>query len=354
MSNNFVLTPVDVMKDLLANKKDVVSPLGVTALHLAQKGFEKNAPVSTRIELPASTTMDYMIGDPDTGGVFQEITYWQELITLLRDQSVIRANTPRVIPVPTGKLQVRRQTEGSVAYWVGEGQNITKSKGTYEAVYLIPKKLAGIAVFSNDVLRYTAGAMAQAVQNDLVETIATKEDETFLLSDGTSQNTPKGLYGYAPSANKLDYNDMTSEVDAVKKMLGKLAAGKSYKKPIWIMNPQAKIHLQFLQNDVGAFVFPEVAQNLLAGFPIFTTTLLAYSGTPKTTKVFLVDSSELIIAQGVALTLEFFPNGTYYDGTGVVSGISADESVYRVIEEVDFFIRHNTSVVVLENVPWGA
>lgn len=339
-----------MLKSLLeqnqAEHKKFVEAVGT----ITQKAFSEGRMQSVVIQVANRVEKDYLISDAETGGVFQETSYWDEVIPLLRDQSVIRANVGRILPIPTGKLQVRRQTDSSTAYWVAEAGNITKSKGKYESVLLVPKKLAGIAVFSNDVLRYTQGLMLEAVQNDLVQAVAEKEDSTFILSEG-SANVPKGLWGFAPAENKIDTTGKT-EVESVKLAVSKLASGKAYRKPIWIMNPKAKVHLQFLQNSNGAFVFPELQGGLLAGFPVFVTTQIPYEAGK--TRVFLVDSTEMVIGQGVTLTLEFFPNGSYYDGTNVVSGISADESVYRIIEEVDFFLQHNTSVVVLTEVTWGA
>lgn len=347
--NEFVAFSTSLVERLLENRSER-DRFAKAIVEITEKAFNEGRPQSMPIRVANRVEKDYLLSESDTGGPFQEISYWDEVIPLLRNASIVRANTSKVLPIPTGKLQLRRQTESSIAYWVAEAANIPKSTGKYEAVLLVPKKLAGIAVFSNDVLRYTGSLIVQTVQNDLIQAVAEKEDETFILSTGTA-NTPKGLYGYAPSSNKIDITGM-DEVEAVKSAIAKLASGKAYKKPIWIMPPQAFVHLQFIQNTQGAFVFPETQQNILRGFPVFTTTLIPY--TTGKTKVFLVDASEMVIGQGVTLTLEFFPNGAYYDGTGVVSGISADESVYRIIEEVDFFLQHNTSVVVLENVTWGA
>lgn len=321
--------------------------------HLLELVEKSKNNFSTRVSLPlfiekvggGSNVLPFKLGEETEGEPLQRTEYWRELIPLLRENSIIR-KLATIVPVGTGKLQIMKQTGGATAFWVDEAQNITPSKPNFNKEYLIPKKLASLIPISNDVLRYEQFA-GQYIQDEIIKCIAEMEDYTLIMSDGTSPGKPKGLYGWAGTV--VDASGKTEE-EVIKNAIQALASSKALKQPVWILPTKVKIHLQFLRDDNGQKIFPELENNLLAGYSVISTSLIPYSS--NVTTAFLLEPSALLLGQGVTLLLEFFPNGTYYDGANVLSGISGDFSIFRALEEIDFFVKWQEAVVRIDNIDW--
>jgi len=63
-----------------------------------------------------------------------------------------------------------------------------------------------------------------------------------------------------------------------------------------------------------------------------------------------VHSPSCLIGDSLNVQVDVFPNGAYYDGSVVVSGISTDETPIRVLREHDFAMRHDVGAAVDYNV----
>src|SRR3990172_5475331 len=134
-------------------------------------------------------------GDAQSGGVFVPPTFSTELIELLRNAAAVRSLGPRVMPMPNGTLTIPKQTGGTTVGYIGENTNISPTEITTGMLTLTWKKLAALVPISNDLLQFDAISADAVVRDDLVASMALREDLAFLRGDGL-QNTPKGLLNW--------------------------------------------------------------------------------------------------------------------------------------------------------------
>lgn len=301
----------------------------------------------------------------------------REWIELLRNSTVVRSMKGiRVLPMPVGAMTIRKQGAAGTAYYVGEAANITKSAQSVNLVNLLYKKLAGLTVVSNDLLRF-AGTEADAfVRDDLLAVCAIREDLAFLQGDGTS-NTPVGILNWVAAGSKFASAGTTlaNQQTDLAKIIRKVQEGNVPLMPgpdtnpvngpagngYFIMSPRTYWGLWNLTATTGQFIFrDELSKFMLYGYnvkvtnqvPITASAAGVPDGTGAASFLYFVHAPCCLIGESLNVQLDVFYNGTYYDGSVVVSGISTDETVVRVLMEHDFALRHDVgaSVVINETV----
>lgn len=284
----------------------------------------------------------------------------REFIELLRNQTVVRGLPGiRTLPMPAGALGIRKQTGAGTAYYVGEALNITASTQAVGTLQMIWRKLAAMTVLSNDLLRF-AGPEADAfVRDDLLLISALREDLAFLLGDGTA-NTPVGILNWTAAASKfLTAGTSLANTQAdLAKLIRKLQEGNVPLTPdngVFIMAPRTYWGIYNLTTTTGDYVFaPEMRTGRLMGYQFRVSNQIPITanvnGLPDasgaTSYIFFVHTPSLVIGESLNVQVDFFQNGTYYDGAAVVSGISTDESVLRVLREHDFVLRHDVGAAI--------
>lgn len=282
-----------------------------------------------------------------------------EVIELLRAQVVVRAAGARVVPMPRGTITLRKHTGTSSATYVGESQNISTTAPTVGQITLTAKKLAGIVPISNDLLTYDADVTADMfVRDDLVISIAEKEDATFLYGTGV-QDTPKGIRYWANANNVIPTNGTASsdiEEDFRDALNSLEAANSPMRNPVWIMHPSTKNRLLTLRASNGALIFPEIlgANPMVYGFPVKTTTNIPNNlgGSGNETEILFVDMSEVLIGESSSLEIAVDNSASYMESGSLVSAFSRDETLMRAIERHDIGVRHDVSIAVVDQITW--
>lgn len=102
------------------------------------------------------------------------------------------------VPVVTGKL---------TAGWVTEGTTKPASEGTMGLKTMTPRKLAVIAVVSEEVVRANPGGYMQVIRNQVAEAFAKAFDMAALHDAG-----PDGTAGAGPFATFIDQTSKTVEI----------------------------------------------------------------------------------------------------------------------------------------------
>lgn len=298
----------------------------------------------------------------------------REWIELLRNYTVVRRMQGiTTMPMPLGAITVRKQGASGTAYYIGEASNITKSQQQVNLVNLIYKKLAALTVVSNDLLRFGGPEADAFVRNDLLLVSALREDLAFLQGDGQS-NTPVGILNWAAAGNKFASagtslaNTQTDLAKAVRKLQegnvplipGPATApdngpgGNGY----WIMAPRTYWGIFNLTATTGNFIFrDELMKYMLYGYPVMVTNQVpitaSSAGVPDASGaasfLYFVHAPSCLIGDTLNVQVDVFPNGSYHDGSAVVSGISTDETVIRVLREHDFMLRHDVGAAVVYN-----
>jgi HK97 family phage major capsid protein len=263
-----------------------------------------------------------------------------------------------VLPMDRGNFSIPRVTQGSTAYYQGESENITPSKMKFGQIQLIFKKLTALVPVSNDLVRYSSPGADAIVRDDMVRSVAQRENQAFLRDDGTDA-TPKGLLYWAPSANKFDSSGTTLALmtaDLGQLLLKLLNNDIPMTRPVWIMSPKIWNALVTVINTNGFYVFRDemVNNQTLWGWPFALSTAVPINlGGGSSSELYLVDMADMIIGESLTPRIDSSPLAAYHDGSAVVSAYSKDETVIRVISEHDFVARREESIAVLETVNWS-
>lgn len=296
--------------------------------------------------------------DFDQGGALIPPTMEAEVIELLRAKVVVRAAGGRNVPLTNGTATFRKQTGTIAAAYVGESQDIGTSLPSVGQITLTARKLAAIVPISNDLLLYDASPAADAfVRDDLVASIAIKEDVTFLYGTGT-QDTPKGIRYWTNSANVTNSNGTTAtQIESdFRDLLNSLQTNNAPMiRPVFFMNPRSKNFLANLRDANGNLIYPETrgANPTVYGFPIFTSTSIPINLNGSQTEIIFADMSEVLIGDASGLAISMDSSASYVESGSLVSAFSRDETLIRAIARHDLGVRHDVSLAVKTAVAWG-
>lgn len=286
------------------------------------------------------------------------------VIELLRPMTVIRSRPGvRVIPMPNGNLNLPRQSGSATAAYAGELTNIAVSNPTTDSIALAAKKLTIMVPQSGELLRRSSPASDQLIRDDLIRTLAVKEDNTFLRATG-SATIPKGIKAYcdATSGTQVVESNQTVTLANVVADLGKLIlavvnADTPMLNPCFILSPRSERFLMDMRDGNGNPAFPEMMQGRLRQYSYAVTTQvpdnLTVGGVTLTSEVYFGDFSELLIGDTPTFDMTVSTEAAYHDGANVVAAFSQDTVLYRLIVEHDTQIRHPRSFAMLNKVIWG-
>lgn len=296
-------------------------------------------------------------GQFDAGGFMIPPEVADEVIELLRPRSVIRAGGAQQVPMPRGTLALPKQTVGASASYVGENTDITKTQLKGGQIVMSAKKLAALVPISNDLLSIDVADTADAlVRNDLVRSLATREDQAFLRDDGT-QNTPKGLRYWAKTtiaSTGAGASQIESDLVALIQTLE--GADIAMSNPVWIMSPRSKNSLMKLRDGNGNLIYPEIrmANPTLYTFPVLVTNNVPTNlgAGSNESEVYLVDMDEVLLGETGGLEITADSSASYLDGGTLVSAFSQDQTVIRAIMRHDLAVRYDEAVAVLTGVTW--
>jgi HK97 family phage major capsid protein len=301
-------------------------------------------------------------GDATAGGFLVPTEFSNEVIELLRAQSIVRRMGARIVQMPTGTLKIPKIATGASAAYVGENVNVGKSEETFGQLTLTFKKLAVLTPISNDLLRYSSPSADAIVRDDLVSAMATKEDSSFIRGSGTSA-TPKGLLNWCVADQKIACQAKT--LANIFEDLGKLViALKSANIPMispgWMMAPRTEITLATIQDGNGNTPLrEELNRGTLWGYPVGVTTNIPITldttgaGSDDESEIYLVDFAQVLIGESMNLLVDSSQEAAYHDGSNVQAAFSLDQTVVRAIAEHDLGVRHEKAIAMLTGVDWA-
>lgn len=305
--------------------------------------------------------------DEEGGGFLVQAETQDEVIELLRPMSAVRQLNPVMAPMDAGKLTLPKLTSGASGGYVGESSAQNADQPEFGSVELSAAKYVGIVPISNDLIRRptAGGSIDQMVQDDIAGAAGQDSDIAFIRGDG-SGGEPVGLLHQAQASNRLSANatvnlaNVTNDIGLCIQTLGD--ADVRMIRPGWIMEWRTWRYLITVRDGNGNLVFkPEMDNGTLFGFPFAVTSQLPRNldasgdGDDDETELYFADFADVVIGETTGILLDVFPAAAYNNSGGtVVSSVSRDESVVRIIVEHDIGLRHDESVVVLQEVSWGA
>lgn len=354
--------------------KDVKHKLGFTSLAIARAHFNRelgkinDEPFTKEIKemgidpvsfLPEHAVKNLNASVFTDGGVLVPEVWEAEIIPLLSAGSVVRKAGARIVDMPYGNTNFTKALTNASFYWVSEVGVVTKSAATFGSITLT-QHLGGVKVPISDMLLKTGRLnTAQLIEDMILKAMEEGEDQGFLLGSGSAAQ-PNGIANQISASNVVSMTGggsptaATRKTDLLNAETKLINSNVKMENVVWFMNPKVKQNLK-VQVDSNSnpmdYAREIMNSNTLFGYPIFTTTQIPFSGT---CNVYLIDMQYVIIGQGEAPTLEFFKNGSYWDGTKTVSGQDTRESVFSAIEGVDIVLTEPLAGAKITGVTWGA
>jgi HK97 family phage major capsid protein len=304
------------------------------------------------------------------GGALIPQDFMADLIELLRAWTAVRGASPMEVGMPMGNLTIPRLAGGATASYQQEIADISVSQERFDDVNFIAKKLTAMVPVSNDLIRRAPIGVEEVVRDDLVQTIARREDLAFLRGDGTA-NGPTGMRNLALAANVITVAPMPATPSAGDQLTAILSGSSAailalqngmsrMIRPTWFMAPTIARFIATARDQVGGFYFKdEVERGTFEGYPIKLTqqipTNLVVSTYTKGSEIYFCDMADFVIADTYNVLVDASDVAAYNDpisGT-MVSAFQRDQSLFRVIAEHDCNMRHLQSLVVLLTQDWA-
>lgn len=296
-----------------------------------------------------------------SGGWLLTPNYSNEFIPALREKTVVRAAGAQIVDMVNGNIIYRTEGSGTIAYWVDEAAKITDSSMTGGLVRMESKKCAAAVIVSNDLLRYASPELDAQIENDLTYALGYKEDLAFIRGTavtGQPQSFKTLIDSTHQFAQTASPTYLTIEQDMSKARLKLRQANIPNTKGTWIVSPRTEFYLMTLRDANGFYMFRDemLSKHTIYGMPYFSTQVIPdnLGASSNASEIYLLDMNQVLIGKDLEMNVEFFPNGTFVDGSGNVRGIQTDESVFRAIMRTQLGLKYAKAGAIITGVTWGA
>ncbi|NFV80005.1 phage major capsid protein [Magnetospirillum aberrantis] len=300
-----------------------------------------------------------------SGGVLVPEVFSREIIDLLYPRTVIRRacqDNGMVVPLVGGTDNIPTVENGTSAYYIGEGDDVTATEPEFGSIKFVEREMAALVPISNKLLRHSGASghnVDMYVRNMLINGMAQTEDVNFLRGAGTGAG-PKGLRylaGTSFAANGT-VNVTNIDADARKAELALMEADIPMIDVRWIMPPRAFTYLRDLRDSNGNLVYP----GLSLPVPVWKSYKVEVTNNvPKNlggggteAEVYLVDFAFCMIADSYSIRIDASDTASYKVGGAMVSAFSKNQTLIRALAGHDFGVTRKKAVVVITGVAWGA
>lgn len=233
-----------------------------------------------------------------------------EFIDYLRPQTIVgkfgTGNIPSLRRVPFNVRMVG-QTSGGSAGWVGQGIQKPVTKFDYSPTSLAWAKLAAIAVFSDELARFSSPSAEQLVRDGLTEAIRERLDIDFVDPGkaAVSNVSPASITNGATDAgNPAGTTAAHVRVDVADMMAPFIAA--SIVPDVWIMSATVAMNLSLMMNELGQPEFPglSLTGGTFMGLPVIVSEYAKTTSSPTSHLMVLVKASEIFLSDDGGVTID--------------------------------------------------
>lgn len=279
---------------MIRNGNNVQGALATAIQYKQQWGNTPEVETLLRAAVDIGTTTD-----SDWAAPLVNNTLSNEFIELVRAEAVMgRINGFRRVPF---NISFPRQTGAASAGWVGEGLSKPVSRPSFDRVTHPWAKMAGICVFTNELMRFSNPAIEAMVRDDLREAIVTLEDTTFLDNTAASATRPAGLQNIIPAGNEMASTggtvaQITADLSAMIQLA--TADGNVLNNPHWIMSPRSAAYLGLVRTTQDLFAFrEEMGRGTLLGIPVVVSSRVPVNlGAGAETFIALVSAGDIMVS----------------------------------------------------------
>ena len=308
--------------------------------------------------VPAATTTDanYL------GPLVDPTNLANEFIEFLRPQTII-GRVPGLRRVPFN-VRIVGQTSGASASWVGQGGNKPVTKFETEATTLTWAKIAAIAVFSDELFRFSSPSAEGLIRDELSKAVVERMDTDFIdptkavAANVSPASITNGLVAGVPSG--VDAAAVRADVTTM--LATFLADNQSPVGAVWIMPNTLALQLSLMRNALGQAEFPSLTMlgGTFEGLPVITSQYAAV-GSPASNLVILANAPEIFLSDdgGVSIdvsreaSIEMSDDPDNESGT-VVNMFQSNQIAIRAERYINWAKRRAAAVTYMSDVAWGS
>jgi len=314
-------------------------------------------------------------GDGAQGGYLVPDEFRNDLPTAFpRANNVLfNTNVLRVTSSGGAPIRIPKVSSGVSGGWIGENGTAGTSPNaaadqTYAEITLSPKRSFAATIMSNTLIRRDAASAETIVRADLSAAVMETLDAGYLVGSGTAP-APTGISNASGvSSVSGSGSDMAVNMQKLWEALQTVETNKgSIDGCIWVMHPKTWYYMlsALYQPSAGAASntatlvynapagnsaaiagFNQLGQKTILGLPVYLTTNIAVTAaTPDTSTILLYNPQNTIYA-------EFGPMEILVTNAGYTLGLQ-DQTLVRVVQEVDFGVRQAAQVVKITGVYAG-
>lgn len=287
---------------------------------------------------------------PSDGGHLIEEMYG-ELIELLRPKLFLYEAGARVIPMPSGNLNMPVHKTGALSFFIGETGKSKGKKQTLANIKLISKKQVSMVIMSNELIRNNSYEADMAFLNDMINEMAQKMNETALAGTGTDF-TPKGLDSYSGIGSitvgaLVDASLPTNLAGLVE------ATNVPMDNASFVIPRVLKSKFYNVQDGVGKFLLrDEMNQGFLYGYPFIMSNVIPVgTDAHKLTKAYFGDWSQFIIGEQAMFEIATSQEASVEDVDGnSIDLFSQDCTAIKVTSFYDFAVKYQEAFAVAKDI----
>lgn len=135
----------------------------------------------------------YAVGANPTGGfTVQTDLLEQEFIDLLRNRAMVMQLGASMMSGLVGNVDIPGQATAATSYWIGEGNDLTQSEGTFKQIPLRMKTVGALSRYTRTMMMQSSIDIEAFIRNDFASIIALAIDTAAISGTGLS-NQPRGI-----------------------------------------------------------------------------------------------------------------------------------------------------------------
>lgn len=222
-----------------------------------------------------------------------------EFIEFLRPRTIVgQIKGLRRVPF---NVRVPRQLTGGSAGWVGEGAPKPVTSITLDMVELKYKKLATIAVISDELARFSSPSASLIIRDALAGAIIQQMDLDFIdpANAGTTNVKPASITNSASAIVSSGTSEAAIRQDIINVFAPFIAANLTPANGVWIMSATTALGLSLMQNPLGQAAFPGIsmAGGSFNGMPVVVSEAVGNI-------VVLANASDILVADDGQVTID--------------------------------------------------
>lgn len=304
--------------------------------------------------------------DFSSGGGLIEGQTSDTFIEALYAKNVVLNMGAQTVDLSNGPVDMNKQNQTPVFYWVGENEPITVSQPSFGKLVLQEKQGAILVPISEMLLERLPAGMEAIIERSMVQTANNGLDTAYISGEGSAAS-PKGIYHWTAANQILGAADY---VEGAAVTLAEVtdALLKAWYQPQkanipglnfgWMFHPRIASFLMSLRSTDGYHVYlDQIAAGNLYGDPIGVSTNIPNNrgAGSNETRIYFGDFSQLVVGQGTTLRVSRGSGVSFVDGNGnTVHGFQEGVELIKLTLTTDMVMMHNEAFAILDVCQWGS